>query len=173
MNLANDDFRMLAEIRQQVEKHIHSIVEVFYRSLLRYSEPRCYFAEAATLECVKAGQRAYLLALFCGEPDEAYFERRLMIGEVHERIGVPLKWYVGSMGVFFEQLLDGLAREPGLGAAMLLKAALALNKIMSLDLQLALENYASLSLRMRLLDQRVPETADALNARLEKDNGSK
>lgn len=170
LGLANDDFRVLAELRPRVEKHIHGIVEVFYQSLLRHSEPRRYFADAATLERVKAGQCAYLLALFEGEPDEAWFERRLMIGEVHERIGVPLKWYVGSMGAFFGYLVDVLTRESALGPEKVLKAALTLNKIMNLDLQLALESYASLSLRMRLLDQRVKETAAALTEALESGN---
>lgn len=167
LSLSNDDFRLLAELRPLVEKRIPGIVEAFYKTLLRHSEPRRFFASEPTLARVKAGQRAYLLELFSGEPGEGYFEKRLLIGEVHERIGVPLKWYIGSMGNFFEQLLGALRKEPGLGPDKALGAALVLNKIMNLDLQLAMESYASLSLRMKVLDQRIKETADALNSVLE------
>ena len=144
LHLSGEDFRLLAELRPLVERRIPAIVEAFYKQLRRHSEPRRFFANEKTLERVKTGQRAFLVALFSGEPDEAYFEKRLMIGEVHERIGVPLKWYIGSMGNFFEQLLGVLAKEPGLGPERCLAAALALSKIMNLDLQLAMESYASL-----------------------------
>jgi len=173
LHLGFDDFRLLAELRPIFMPQIDGVVEAFYRDLLRYSEPRRFFANPKILERVKAGQRAYLIALFAGEPDEAYIEQRLKIGEVHERIGVPLKWYIGAMGHFLDGLGNVLRAAPGLDAERRLNAVLALSKVMNLDLQLALESYASLSLRMRTLDQRIRETASSLNEVLGNDNEPK
>jgi rsbT co-antagonist protein RsbR len=164
LRLGRDDFRLLAGLRQDIGKQIPAIVAEFYDELFKFSEPRRQFADKKKLEHVQAAQRDYLLSLFAGEPDDAYIEQRLKIGEIHERIGVPLKWYIGSMGWFFARLvaaLPGPARTP--------ETAVALNKVMNLDLQLALESYASLSSRLKAMDQRIKDTATALNAMLDQD----
>jgi rsbT co-antagonist protein RsbR len=170
LHLGSEDFRLLAGLRDTVEPHIPIVVEEFYSDLLRYAEVRRFFAANVAIDIVKAAQRAYLLTLFQGEPDENYFEQRLRIGEVHERLGVPLKWYIASMGQFYERLVKVLRAAGPANAEGQLAAALALNKVMNLDLQLALESYASLSLRMRMLDQRIKETAAALNAAIDPAN---
>lgn len=162
LHLAATDFQLLATLRKDIEKLIPGIVTEFYVELLKFSEPRRQFADAKTLARVQAGQRGYLLSLFGGEPDDAYIEQRLRIGEIHERIGVPLKWYIGSMGWFFERMVAAMP-----AASRTPDAVVALNKVMNLDLQLALESYASLSLRMKILDQRIKDTASALTASLD------
>lgn len=164
LHLKSGDFQRLAGLRKDIEKLIPGIVSEFYVDLLKYSEPRRQFSDAQTMARVQAGQRAYLLSLFGGEPDDAYFEQRLRIGSIHERIGVPLKWYISSMSWFFERLVAALpvaSRTP--------ETVVALSKVMNLDLQLALESYASLSSRMKILDQRIKDTASALNAALDQD----
>lgn len=164
LHLAPADFQLLASLRKDIEKHIPGIVAEFYVELLRHSEPRRQFDDAKKLARVQAAQRDYLLSLFGGEPDDTYIEQRLRIGEIHERIGVPLKWYIASMGWFFEAMVAAIPvarRTP--------EAVVALNKVMNLDLQLALESYASLSSRLKTFDQRIKETASALTAVLDQD----
>jgi rsbT co-antagonist protein RsbR len=164
LHLTHTDFKLLAAMRKDVEKHIPAIVTEFYRDLLGYSEPRRQFADKKKMERVQAAQRDYLLSLFAGEPDDEYIEQRLRIGEIHERIGVPLKWYIGSMGWFFARIVAAM---PPAGRTP--EAVVALNKVMNLDLQLALESYASLSSRLKAMDQRIKDTASALNAVLDQD----
>lgn len=163
IHLRPEDLALLGSLRPLMEKHVARIVEEFYVELQRYPEARGFFAEEATLRRVAAGQRAYLLSLFSEELDDAHFEMRLHIGQVHERIGLPLKWYVSSMANFFERIATVIEFHSGLAPDRLLTAMLALNKMMNLDLQLALESYASLSARVRLLGQQLQSTAKALN----------
>jgi rsbT co-antagonist protein RsbR len=164
LHLARADFKLLAGLRKDIEQQVPVIVAEFYDELLKFSEPRRQFADRKKMERVQAAQRVYLLSLFAGEPDDAYIEQRLKIGEIHERIGVPLKWYIGSMGWFFERIVAAL---PAAGRTA--EATVALNKVMNLDLQLALESYASLSSRLKAMDQRIKDTAIALNAVLDQD----
>lgn len=163
IHLRPEDLTLLGSLHPLMEKHVDRIVEEFYVELLRHPEPRGFFAEEATLHRVAAGQRAYLLSLFSEELDDAHFEMRLHIGQVHERIGLPLKWYVSSMANFFERIVTVIEFQAGLAPDRLLTAVLALNKMMNLDLQLALESYASLSARVRKLGQQLQSTAAALN----------
>lgn len=163
IHLRPEDLALLGSLRALMEKHIPRVVEEFYVELLRYPEPRGFFAEDGTVRRVAAGQRAYLLSLFSEELGDAHFELRLRIGQVHERLGVPLKWYVSSMANFFERIVTVLEFQAGLSPERLLTAVLALNKMMNLDLQLALESYASLSARVRKLGQQLQSTAAALN----------
>lgn len=163
VHLRPEDLVLLGSLRPLMEKHITHIVEEFYVELLRYPEPRGFFTEEITLRRVMAGQRAYLLSLFSEELDDAYFESRLYIGYVHERLGVPLKWYVSSMANFFERIVTVIEFQSELSPTQVLTAVLALNKLMNIDLQLALESYASLSARVRVLGQQLQSTAVALN----------
>lgn len=164
LHLTRDDFELLAGLRKDIERQVPAIVAEFYEELLKYSEPRRQFADAKKLARVQAAQRSYLLALFSGEPQDAYIEQRLKIGDIHERIGVPLKWYIGSMGWFYARLVAALPP-----ASRSTEVAVALAKVMNFDLQLALESYASLSSRLKAMDQRIKDTAQALNSALEQD----
>lgn len=74
IHLRPEDLTLLSSLRPLMEKHVDRIVEEFYVELLRHPEPRGFFGEAATLQQVAAGQRAYLLSLFSEELDDARFE---------------------------------------------------------------------------------------------------
>lgn len=167
LHLARADFQVLTAMRKDIARQVPAIVTEFYAELLKYSEPRRQFADADKMARVQAAQRDYLLSLFGGEPDDAYIEQRLRIGEIHERIGVPLKWYIASMGWFLERLVAAMP-----AASRTPEAVVALGKVMNLDLQLAMESYASLSSRLKILDQRIKETASALTATLDQDRQS-
>ncbi len=164
LHLARADFQMLAAMRQDIAQQVPAIVAEFYGELLKHSEPRRQFADAEKMARVQAAQRDYLLSLFGGEPDDGYIEQRLRIGEIHERIGVPLKWYIASMGWFLERLVAAMP-----AASRTPETVVALGKVMNLDLQLAMESYASLSSRLKILDQRIKETTSALNAVVDQD----
>ena len=169
VHLRPEDQALLCELHPLMEKHIDRIIEQFYVELFRYPEPRGFFTEEATLRRVKAEQRAYLLSLFSDELVDAHFEMRLRIGQMHERIGLPLKWYVSSVANFFERIVTVIEFQAGLPPDRLLTAVLALNKMMNLDLQLALESYASLSAWVRSLGQQLQSTTAALNQAVKAD----
>lgn len=169
IHLRPEDLALLGRLRPLMEKQVDQIVEEFYVELLRHPEPRGFFGDAEILRRVKAGQRTYLLSLFSEEPGDARIEMCLHIGQVHERIGLPLKWYVSSMANFFERIFTVIEFKAGLPPEQLLTAVLALNKMMNLDLQLALESYASLSARVRKLGLQLESTARELSQAVKAD----
>jgi methyl-accepting chemotaxis protein len=124
-----------------MQVQVPHIVEEFYAHLFEFSETRLFFADGETLVRVKAAQREYLLDLFRGNYGDDYFEKRLQIGVVHERIGLVPKWYIGSNSKFLcligRHLVDHYRFRPG----KLARCMLALTKIMNLDQQLVIDTY--------------------------------
>ena len=96
INLTDKDVALLRELYPMMKQNVDSIVTQFYDQLLKHEEARAFFPDQAMLEHVKETQREYLLDLCRGDFDDSYFERRLQIGVVHERIGLVPKWYIGS-----------------------------------------------------------------------------
>ena len=141
VHLSDEDISALQELRPWLEKHVDRIVEDFYVHLLTYKEARAFFSDVRTLAHVKAAQRDYLLDLFRGTYDEGYFERRLQIGVVHERIGLAPKWYVGSTSNFFGLLVPLLEEKYLFRRRKFVRAVLALTKVMNLDQQLVIDTY--------------------------------
>ena len=141
VHLSDEDISALQELRPWLEKHVDRIVEDFYVHLLTYKEARAFFSDVRTLAHVKAAQRDYLLDLFRGTYDEGYFERRLQIGVVHERIGLAPKWYVGSNSNFFGLLVPLLEEKYLFRRRKFVRAVLALTKVMNLDQQLVIDTY--------------------------------
>ena len=79
--------------------------------------------------------------------DAAYVADRRRIGEVHERVGLEPRWYLGAYALYFSLLTplvcDEYHAEPELGARTLI----ALQKVLTFDAQLAMETYIERSQR--------------------------
>ena len=64
-----------------------------------------------------------------------YFERRLKIGSIHNVINLPMKWYIGSYGIYLDLVMKYLQKafkfKPGLRE----KAYLAIAKVFMYDMQ--------------------------------------
>jgi diguanylate cyclase len=87
VDLQAEDEVLLRGVLPLIQKNVDQIVAKFYQKLLQDEQMQDFFADEAMLARVRKTQGEYLLDLFCGEYDLAYFESRLRIGRVHQRIG--------------------------------------------------------------------------------------
>ncbi|MBI2911391.1 MAG: hypothetical protein HYY05_04555 [Chloroflexi bacterium] len=118
------------------------IVDEFYRNLLQFDEMKGIFRDTGvSVESLKATQRQYILELFHGAYDDDYFERRLRIGTVHYRVGLSPRWYLGAYNVLTQSMTALLCRRSWVRRERLLGHLLAVQKILSIDQQLAVETY--------------------------------
>lgn len=132
-------------------KRAPDIARDFYDWQFEFAATRSFFESMArskgvSLESLRghleAAQRGYLLEIFQGANSNwgvDYVERRLAVGQLHAKISLPLKWYVGSYTEYLELAqkyaekdLARRSREPMLAA---------LNKVFNLDMQLICESY--------------------------------
>jgi len=86
---------------------------------------------------LEAAQAEYFAEVFAGATvnwDARYFEKRLEVGAVHDRINLPFKWYVGAYAEYHVLLAKYLRRDiPDEDRVREIEAAVS--KVFNLDLQ--------------------------------------
>ena len=142
VRFSEQDARCLKELAAFAQEHVDEIVEEFYANLLQFDEMKAIFrTTGVSVESLKATQRQYILELFGGAYDDDYFERRLRIGAVHNRVGLSPRWYLGAYNVLTQSIYTRIHRRYWLRPVKRLRCLLAVKKILSLDQQLAIETY--------------------------------
>lgn len=123
--------------------NVDAIVDRFYGSLLRIDEFSRVVDGSATAARLKQSQKRYLLGLGIDFRTREYFENRLQIGSVHQRVGVPQSLYQCAFHRLQSLLIEYIPpaiRDDGPAFAELLRFIL---KITALDMSLAVESYCS------------------------------
>ena len=141
LNLRDGDLAALRHLREPLEKHADAFVGAFYRQLLAFQPTRELLRDPAVKERLLAKQRSYLLSLAGPTLDARFVEERRRIGEVHQRVGLEPRFYLGAYALYFSLLAPIVAEwftpEPGRAVEILV----SLQKLLMLDAQLAVETY--------------------------------
>jgi diguanylate cyclase (GGDEF)-like protein/PAS domain S-box-containing protein len=116
-------------------------VDDFYAHLLKFDETRRFISDPPALERLKQSQAAYFDSLTAGDYGPGYMLRRLRVGAAHQRIGLEPKWYIGAYSKYLAGLLPELWRLLGDDPDKFLASYHALQKIVFLDMGLALDTY--------------------------------
>jgi|GEM_PF-962392 len=142
IDLSSKDEQILKELAPAIEPHVDSIVDAFYENIRPYPElKKIISAAGSNIEKLKISQRSYIMELFSGSYGSEYFERRLRIGVVHQRIGLTPRWYLGSYAIYMQRLVPVVLRHWWWRPAKAMQAIQALGKVLSLDTQLAIDTY--------------------------------
>lgn len=142
VDFTDADVRALKALRPIIQQSADAIVNIFYANIERYSELMRVVKNAdSSIDRLKMAQKRYLMEMFDGNYDEAYFERRLKIGVIHNRIGLTPRWYLGSYSVYSCEIMKLIQRLYRWNASKREVAMNAVNKIISIDSQLAMDTY--------------------------------
>ena len=142
VDFTDEDARALKALRPVVQQYADDIVDVFYANVERYKELISIIKDAGSnIDRLKTSQKRYLLEMFDGDYGDAYFERRLKIGVIHNRIGLTPRWYLGSYSVYSCEIVKLVQREYRWNARKREAALQAVHKIISIDSQLAMDTY--------------------------------
>jgi rsbT co-antagonist protein RsbR len=141
LELREEDVERLMGLNELAERYADEVIAQFYKHLLSFDEGRDYFSNPATLEHVRRMQRGYFLRLTQGDYDLAYIEDRLRIGEVHERIGLPMKLYLGMYNFYLRAVATRIFEAETDDPARALASFLSLMKLTFLDIGLAIDTY--------------------------------
>lgn len=146
IDLEDKDQKLILELIPWAEKTVSMIVKEFYDWQFTFKPTLSYFERFAQsrkmpLEAVRKhleqAQSGYLLGVFSGAKTSwgvEYFESRLNIGSVHDRINLPYKWYVGSY-VSMQQLVRKHLRASFDDTEKLTAMEDALLKVFNYDMQ--------------------------------------
>jgi len=141
LRLTPDEEGLVRQLQPLMAAHADELVAAFYRHLLQFDETRRLLSDELITKRLLAAQRAYLLRLVGGDYGPAYQEERLQIGRVHERIGLTPQWYLGAYSLYcsliFPLIFEAYKDRPSKFVAIYS----AFRKVVSLDIQLAIEAY--------------------------------
>ncbi|HEY4027348.1 MAG TPA: protoglobin domain-containing protein [Candidatus Dormibacteraeota bacterium] len=135
-----EDERRLRQLHDLVAGSAEPVIEAFYRHLLSFPETSAFFSGPDEVEHVKRAQVRYFQRLTRGPHDLSYAEDRLRIGAVHERVGLEVKYYLGSYCRYLRELLRPLATAP-LDSDDRQATFDSLLKVVFLDIGLAIDAY--------------------------------
>ncbi|RMF91721.1 MAG: PAS domain S-box protein, partial [Nitrospinota bacterium] len=175
--LSPDDARVLQSLRPLIEKHLDTIVNDFYHHLLQFEDTRQFLADPELLSRLQQLQKDSLLSLTSGQYDAQHFEERLRVGYAHARLHILPHWYIGAYSLFSQMLTQRIIETWRDDPEKIEQALLALNKIIHLDMTLAIESYmyhynrqleemnTALQEHARLLEEKVRERTAEITTR--------
>jgi rsbT co-antagonist protein RsbR len=132
LNFGDDDVVRLLGIDEMAKRYTEPVIDRFYEHLLSLA------------------QTEYFLQLTQGDYENSYIANRLSIGAVHERIGLPIKSYLGMYCFYLSEVARRLTTEIA-DPAKALETFLSLTKLVFLDIGLAIDSY--MLQRTRTIDQ--------------------
>ncbi len=141
LELTEKDVAQLKELHNQIKDRSTSIIEDIYRHLLAFEELRRFIPNDETLNRLKETQIAYFNQLLAGDFDEKYIQNRIRVGVAHQHAGLEPRWYLGAYNKYISLLLPIIWRLQEDDEQKTLETTLALLKIISLDMGIAIDTY--------------------------------
>jgi len=135
------DAEYLKQLHPIAISYADEIVEELYNHLLRYEEARRFFKDEQVLERLKSAQKNYFLELTTGEYGKQYFNSRIKIGMTHQRIGLPIRLYMGAYSKYLQLIIPKIYQHSDFDGEQANNIFLALYKIINLDQELAISSY--------------------------------
>jgi signal transduction histidine kinase len=141
LNLTPAEVASLRSLAGPLEKHADGFVGAFYRHLLSFPQTRELLRDPEVKTRLLARQREYLLSLAGPTLDDRFLDERRRIGEVHERVGLEPRYYLGAYALYLSLLTPIVCETFGSDVARGAQLLIALQKLLMLDAQLAMETY--------------------------------
>lgn len=138
IGITDQDLALLQASKPLFEQITDAVVDQLYDNVAAVPELRAIIEEHSTLERLKETQRWYFMSMTAGKIDDAYIERRIVIGNVHSRIGLTTDWYLGTYMLYLDTAVSQFKR---VAPDNWMTIILALSKMFNLDSQLVLEAY--------------------------------
>jgi methyl-accepting chemotaxis protein len=146
IRLGEEERELLAEMAPWAKSVAAQIAREFYDWQFNFGPTTRFFENfarengmplAVLRTHLEAAQAGYFTEVFAGAAvnwDTRYFEKRLHVGAVHDRINLPFKWYVGAYAEY-QTLLTQYLRRDIPDEDRVRKVEAAVSKVFNLDLQ--------------------------------------
>jgi signal transduction histidine kinase len=141
LGLTGDDAERVRELREVFARHARQFAERFYEHLLADPHTAGFLKDPGLLERLKGLQAHYFAGLLEGAYGADYFEGRLRVGLVHQRVGLEPAWYLGAYNQYVQLTFPLFVEAFGGDLPRVLPRLLSLVKVIFLDIGLALDTY--------------------------------
>ncbi|MDE2404593.1 MAG: globin-coupled sensor protein [Sphingomonadales bacterium] len=144
-NLKHVDKRNFPDLHRLLSQSIDDILSKFYKKISATAKTAHFFKSDGMVQHASKAQRDHWLGVFSEGINDAYVNRAIHIGQVHARIGLEPKWYIGGYVSVLEQLIERMVAGGPLGwlPGRRRRAAniATLVKVALLDIDLGLAGY--------------------------------
>ena len=140
--ITNHDRELVRDLGKVLTPQMDKIVDEFYGHLAKYPVALAIVVGAgSSIEKLKQTNPRYFAEIFKGEFDDAYFESRLFIGEIHANVGVTPQWFYAAMSTYFDVITPMIVKAYKFKPAKLAQVLSAFQKVFNLDQEVILEAY--------------------------------
>ena len=140
LELTPSDRELLASLAESLLPHLDQVLERWHGFLRDHPATAPLLADPHSRGHLRETQQAYFRSLLTAEVDDAYFAERARVGRVHHRVGLAPFWYLGAFRKFLALVRETLCNQ-GHGAEAVASWSAALEKVVTLDLAVALDAY--------------------------------
>ncbi|RZI43020.1 EAL domain-containing protein [Herbaspirillum sp. HC18] len=141
LEITDADIALLRGLHEGLSKHQRQLIDAIHAYLSRFPELAHVLADADRVHRLKQAQLAYFNRLAQGTYDESYVKDRVLVGVVHQRIGLEPKWYIGAYRKYLSEVMPVLAALTGGDLDKFSRSSNALLKIACFDIVLTLDTY--------------------------------
>lgn len=155
IGLDSSQRELLLKNKDRVLNLMPPILSAFYEHVGDFEETRRFFRDPEHMEHAKAAQLRHWGIILDARFDEAYATSVTRIGEVHNKLGLKPRWYIGAYSFLMCGLNDRILTDADRGRFRLgktsdgLKLINALTNAAMLDMDYALSVYIDAGIRDR------------------------
>lgn len=96
----NEDVRKdLRDLEPIIQEDLGKVLSVFYDLIGQWPEINKLFKDQSQKDHAKGAQQRHWATIVSGNFDQAYLQSVLRIGDVHNKIGLEPRWYIGGYAV--------------------------------------------------------------------------
>lgn len=135
MDVSAAESQLLGSLHDGAKAQTTAFTDAFYKRLLGHAATAEYL-DGVSVERLTGMLGMWFSDLFRGNYDEAYAQQRLKIGEIHVRIGLPVRYPLAMLDVImpFGEQVASTSSDPA-------KAMTAFRKVLALDVALFNQAY--------------------------------
>ena len=159
------DLAILAKYRESIGKRQASAVaDNFYGHVLQEADLRRIIESNSSVDRLSATLATYVETLFSGTYDDATVAGRRVIGEVHDRIDLPLGAYLGAYLKIHEVVISELVSRHRFGGRDLYQAVMAYLRVAQADMSIVVQSFIDARDQTQALIKEVSSMAETLAA---------
>lgn len=138
-DITPDHLTLLAD--EQLGDLADRVARAFYDRVLREPELRAIIEGHSSVERLSGTLQQYVSSLSSGRYDEETVAGRVHIGEVHDRIDLPLSAYLGAFLRIDEVVIGELARRHAGDPERLTRAIMAYRRVTQADVAIVVQSF--------------------------------
>jgi methyl-accepting chemotaxis protein len=111
MELDSDARGALRSLGPMIDREIGPALAGFYDKVRATPETRAFFADARQIDQASARQQGHWRAIAKAEFGDDYGRAVKTVGQVHARIGLEPRWYIGGYALVAEHLMRAAVKD--------------------------------------------------------------